>query len=108
MNTINDIAASVGFTKPAKRMLNRDEQVKKYMNLAKQTMISSQLSASQAQGTLEILRSIEPGGVAAAQVRERAERHARAAEQAAEDARLYLDRAIEAMAATEFAIFEDL
>ena len=108
MNTINDIAASVGFTKPAKRMLNRDEQVKKYMNLAKQTMISSQLSASLAQGEMQILRCIDPAGVTAAQVRERAERHALAAEQAAKDARLYLDRASNAIASPESATFEDL
>lgn len=108
MSTINDIAASVGFTKPAKRMLTRDEQVAKYNALAKQALLSMQHNAERSRSRLATAAQITPGTATYANLLLEAARFARAGEEAGRDAEVYLDRAYQANAADAATQFEDL
>lgn len=108
MNTINDIAASVGFTKPAKRMLTRDQQVAKYMKLAHSTMLNAQASAEQSRGRLRTAESITAGSAPYQRLLEEAKRWSLDSEQSSRNAKRYIDIAREASLAPDSATFEDL
>ena len=108
MSTINDIAASVGLTNPAKRMLTRDEQVAKYMKLARSAMLNAQSSAEWSRGRLRAAESITAGSAPHRRLLGDAARWSLDSEQSSRDAQRYIDIAREASLAPESATFEDL
>lgn len=92
----------------SKKMLTRDEQIAKYTKLADSALLASNHNAERARFEIEVASQLTPGTPAYARVLFQAERYATASKQAADDARLYLDRASQASAATESSMFEDL
>lgn len=91
-----------------KNMLTRDQQVEKYTKLADSALLASAHNAERSRFEIEVASKLTPGTPVYARVLFQAQRYATASKQAADDARLYLDRASQASAATESSMFEDL